>query len=110
MPSLYVTEPGAMLSTEAGRLIVSKGDELLLSVPAGRVSQVVMVGGAGITTPTLGMLLDRRVPVVFLTAQGAFRGRLSGDLSRNLDLRRRQRAEAGERLHHGVSFIASCFR
>jgi CRISPR-associated protein Cas1 len=79
-----------MLSTEAGRLVVTRGDELLLSVPAARVSQVVVIAGAGVTMPTLGMLLDRRVPLVFLTAGGAFRGRLSGDLSRHVAVRRRQ--------------------
>lgn len=90
MPSLYVTEPGATLSTEAGRLVAAKGDELLISVPAVRVSQVVLIGAVGVTMPALGMLLDRRIPLVLLTTGGAFRGRLSGDLSKNVALRRRQ--------------------
>lgn len=96
MPSLYVSEPGSLLSTEAGRLVVTKGDEVFLSAPASRVSQVVIIGPAGVTMPTLGLLLDRRVPLVFLTAGGAFRGRLSGDLAKNVDLRRQQYRRADE--------------
>ncbi|HEU0115087.1 MAG TPA: CRISPR-associated endonuclease Cas1 [Thermomicrobiales bacterium] len=96
MPSLYLTEQGARLSIEAGRLLATQGDDVLLSVPATRVDQVVIVGNVGVTTPALGFLLDRRIPLVFLTAGGAFRGRLASDPSRNMEARRRQYARADD--------------
>ncbi len=90
MPNLYVTESGSRLEKEAGRLLVTKDDDVLLAVPATRIENVVIVGNVGVTTPALGFLLDRKIGLVFLTARGEFRGRLSADLSKNVELRRRQ--------------------
>lgn len=90
MPNVYVTQQGARLEREAGQLIVAQGDETLLAVPAGRVESVVLVGNVGVTTPALGLLLERRIGLILLTAGGVFRGRLSADLSKNVSLRRRQ--------------------
>lgn len=90
MPNLYVTETGAILEKEAGRLLVSRNDEVLLSVPATRVESVVLVGSVGVTTPALHFLLEREIGLVFLSSHGAFRGRLSGPESRNVGLRQQQ--------------------
>lgn len=90
MQTLYVTEPGAMVETEAGQLLVTKGGEVLRAVPAVKVEAVVLVGPVGLTTPALGVLLDRGIDAVLLTAAGAYRGRLTTDLARNVELRRQQ--------------------
>ncbi|MGH2533310.1 MAG: CRISPR-associated endonuclease Cas1 [Thermomicrobiales bacterium] len=90
MPNLYVTEPGARLETEAGQLLVTKHGELLLAVPAARVDEVVLVGHAGVTTPALGLLLDRGIGLVLLTTGGRFRGRLVANRAVPVDLRRAQ--------------------
>lgn len=90
MPNLYVTEPGALLEKESGRLLVTKDDQVLLTVPATLVENVVVIGGAGVTTPALSFLLDRGIGLVFLTRGGKFRGRLSGELSKNVALRGQQ--------------------
>lgn len=76
MPSLYLTSPGTRLELEAGQLVCVQHDEVILAVPAARVDQVVVVGGCHVTTPALAYLLDHRKDLVFLTASGAFRGRL----------------------------------
>jgi CRISPR-associated protein Cas1 len=90
MPNLYVTEPGSMVKKEGGRLVVAKGGEVLLEIPAIHVENVVVLAGAGITTPALNFLLARGIGLVLLSASGAFRGRLSGDLAKNVSLRRQQ--------------------
>ena len=96
MPSLYVTEPGAMVEREAGQLLVSKRGEILFSAPATRVDQIVLVGPAGVTTPALHLLLERGIGLVLLTTGGAFRGRLAGDLSGHVALRHRQHQRADD--------------
>ena len=60
MPTLYVTEAGARLEKEYGRLLVTKDDEVLFRTPIGRVDQVVLVGRTGATTPAMHALLQRR--------------------------------------------------
>jgi CRISPR-associated protein Cas1 len=90
MATLYVTEQGARIEKEYRRLLVSKHDEALLAVPLGRLSEVVLVGRVGATTPALLMLLDAGIPLSFVTRTGKLRGRLTPPSPKNLPLRHAQ--------------------
>jgi len=90
MATLYVTEQGARIEKEYRRLLVSKRDEVLLAVPLGRVSEVVLVGRVGATTPALLMLLDEGIPLSFVSRAGKLRGRLTPPSPKNLPLRHAQ--------------------
>lgn len=96
MPNLYVTEQGARLGREYDRILVTKGREVMIDVPAVKVSEVVLVGRVGVTTPVLQMLLERGIGLVLLSSAGDFLGRLSGDRPVNTSLRRAQYRRAGE--------------
>lgn len=96
MPNLYITAPAARLETEAGRLIVADGEDVLASVPAHQVDEVVIVGRAGVTTPALHLLLDRGIGLLLLTHTGTFRGRLVAERSRNVLLRQQQYRRADD--------------
>jgi len=90
MPPLYVIEQGAKLSCDGRRLVVSKEDAELSSVPLVHVSEVVLMGNIGLTTPAIKLLLLENVDVVFLTQDGQYCGRLSGSATPHVLLRRRQ--------------------
>jgi CRISP-associated protein Cas1 len=90
MATLYVTEPGARIEKEYRRLLVTKRDDVLLAVPLGRVSEVVLVGWVGATTPALLMLLDEGIPLSFVTRTGKLRGRLTPPSPKNMPLRHAQ--------------------
>jgi CRISPR-associated protein Cas1 len=90
MPNLYVTEQGARLERDHGRILVSKDGQVLLDVPALKVSEVVLVGRVGVTTPALQLLLERDIGLVLLSSSGEFLGRLSSDRKSNTDLKRLQ--------------------
>lgn len=90
MATLYVTEQGARIEKEYRRLLVTKHDEVLLAVPLGRVSEVVLVGRVGATTPALLTLLDAGIPLSFVTRTGKLRGRLTPPSPKNLPLRHAQ--------------------
>lgn len=90
MPNLYVTEQGARVEREYGRIVVSKDGQALLDVPAIKVSQVVLVGRVGVTTPALQLLLERDIGLVMLSTSGEFLGRLSGDRTSNTGLKSAQ--------------------
>ncbi|MDP2663055.1 MAG: CRISPR-associated endonuclease Cas1, partial [Dehalococcoidia bacterium] len=91
MPNLYVTEPGARIEKEYGRLqVTSRDGDLLMEVPVNRVENVILLGNVGVTTPALSLLMDCGVGLIFLTSSGKFRGRLQGDLSKNVFLRQAQ--------------------
>lgn len=90
MPPLYVIEQGARLSCDGRRLVISKEDEELSSVPLVHVSEVVLLGNIGLTTPAIKRLLAENIDVVFLTQDGAYCGRLTGPATPHVLLRRRQ--------------------
>jgi CRISPR-associated protein Cas1 len=90
MATMYVTEQGARIEKEYRRVLVTKHDEKLLAAPLGRVSEVVLVGRVGATTPALLMLLDAGIPLSFVTRSGKLRGRLTPPSAKNLPLRHAQ--------------------
>ncbi len=97
MATLYITEPGARLEKEYKRLrVVNKEGQSLLVTPLSRVSEVVLVGWAGATTPAMLTLLDAGVGLTFLTRNGKIRGRLAPPTGKNLALRRQQYRQADD--------------
>lgn len=96
MPTLYVTEPGARIEKEYGRVLVTKDDDVLLAVPLLSVSEVVLMSGVGATTPALLALLDHGVSLSLIAGGGRLRGRLIAAEARNLPLRHRQYARSSD--------------
>lgn len=96
MPTLYVTEPGARVEKEYRRLLVTKDDEILLEVPLSQVSEVVLIGACGATTPALLALLDAGCGLTLIHRSGRLRGRLAPAAAPNLRLRRSQYACAAD--------------
>lgn len=92
MPTLYVIEPGSRIEKEYQRILVTKEDKVLQSVPARLVDEVVLVGSAGATTQALLSLLDQGVGFSMVTQSGRLRARLRPVDAPNLLLRRRQYA------------------
>ncbi len=96
MPPVYVVEQGAQVGIGRRRLEVRKGGEVLLSVPLVHVSEVVLFGNIGLTTPAVHLLLKRGIPVTFLSSRGAFRGRLTGATTPHVALRQAQYRQAAD--------------
>lgn len=79
----YVQEQGALVGKRGERLIVTKNGEELATVRLKDVSQVVLMGGVGITAQTTNLLCDQDVPVVHLSRGHWFYGITSGISLRN---------------------------
>ncbi len=95
MGELWLTEQGAHLSLDHGRLIVAKEGKLLAECPLSQVDQVTLLGNIEVTTPTLKRLLSHGVPFTLLGVDGRFYGRLVGQATPHVVLRRQQYAEQG---------------
>jgi CRISP-associated protein Cas1 len=96
MPPLYVTEQGARLEIENRRAVVIREGETLASVPLIHVSEVVVMGNVGLTTPAMKALMGQGIDVVFLTLDGDYCGRLIGPNTPHVMLRRKQYRCQGE--------------
>ena len=96
MPPLYIVQQNAKIRIHNRKVRVereeasSKTAEVLLETPLIHVSEVVLFGNIGLTTPAIGLLLDQGIPVVFLSESGEYRGQLAGPLTPHVSLRRAQ--------------------
>ena len=103
MPTLYVTEPSAVVRRRAGSLIVTceednsspeKGEDdrksLLLEVEPRRLEMIGLVGRVHMTAEATRMCLDNGIAVSWISRRGALLGRLVPELSRTADLRLHQ--------------------
>lgn len=90
MPPLYVSTQNAKLRIHQRRLLVELDGKELLSTPLGHVSEVLIFGNVGLTTPAIGLLLAEGIDVVFLFEDGGYRGRLSVGMTPHVPVRRAQ--------------------
>ncbi len=96
MPALYLVEQNTKIRVRNRRLVVERPAspeaeaEVLLSTPLHHVDQVVLFGNIGLTTPAIKALLAQGSEVVFLTRRGEYCGRLVGEMTPHVPLRRAQ--------------------
>lgn len=91
MATLYLTEVGTRLEKEYNRLRVKDKDgKSLMVVPISRVTEVVLVGWAGVTTPAMLALLEADISLTLISRQGKIRGRLTPPTGKNIPLRKAQ--------------------
>ena len=76
MAILYITEQGAVLHRSGNQIIVKKDCDVLQEIPIIQLDEVVIFGNGHITTPAIGYLLHKNIPVSFLSSQGKYRGKL----------------------------------
>jgi len=92
MPALYITIQGSRLRVSNDCLVVEapEAEEILLKQPLGHVSEVILFGNVGLTTPAIQKLLSRNIPVTFLNTSGRCYGKLISHLTPHVSLRKAQ--------------------
>ncbi|NJL38804.1 MAG: CRISPR-associated endonuclease Cas1 [Leptolyngbyaceae cyanobacterium SM1_4_3] len=76
MTTLYVTDQGAYLRVQHQQFQVFHQNELRCSVPASRVSHVVLFGTCNVSHGAVSLALRQRIPVLYLSTKGKYFGRL----------------------------------
>jgi CRISPR-associated exonuclease Cas4/CRISPR-associated protein Cas1 len=114
---LYVQEPGARVKKSGEVLVIETKDENNNSqetrVPIGEISEVVLHGPVGLTTPALGELLAQQIPVTYASTSGWVMGHTVSTGHRNVAIRIAQsRAAFDERrsLAFARSLVAAKIR
>lgn len=101
---VYVTEQGAYVGVRGGRLVVRLKQEELASTRLIDVAQLSVFGHVQVSTEALMRLWARGVPVLWFTYGGWLRGWAQGEMSRYVELRRRQIVT---RAHGGIDIAAA---
>jgi CRISP-associated protein Cas1 len=95
MATLYLTEQYSLVKLEGEALRVGPSGGRpgqVVRVPLNKVEQVMVLGEITLTTPALHALLERRIPIHYLTARGRSRGALVADWGKNSGVRLAQYA------------------
>ena len=94
MPPLYLVQQNTKIRIRNRRVLVEDENQqppvTLVSVPLAQVDQVVIFGNVGLTTPAINAFLEQNCEVIFLSQRGEYRGRLVGQITPHVPLRRAQ--------------------
>lgn len=92
--TLYIQEQGTILARQGERLLVKKGEDVLLEVPAAKVDRIFVFGRCSITTPAMTFCLEEEIPLVLLSSRGRYYGLLDSPVGDRVSLHRQQFARA----------------
>jgi CRISPR-associated protein Cas1 len=93
---LYVQDQGARVGLDGDCLVVRTRDKNLMTARLPNTSHVVLYGNVQVTAQAMRALLERSIPVSFLSYGGWYYGRATGVESKNVELRRAQHRVAGD--------------
>ena len=96
MGTVYITQEDAFIGKTDERLSVKANKQTLLDVPLIKVDGIVVLGRATVSPSAISELLERHIPLSFLTSTGKYLGRLEPELTKNIFVRRAQWQAAGE--------------
>ena len=83
MGTIYVTQPDAYIGKTDERLQVKANKKCLLDVPLIKVDGVVVLGRATVSPAAITELLERKIPLTFLTETGKYLGCLQPEFTKN---------------------------
>jgi CRISPR-associated protein Cas1 len=90
MGTVYINQDDAFIGKTDERLRVSHQKQTLLDVPLIKVDGVVVLGRATVSPAALIELLERKIPLTFLTGTGRYLGSLEPPLTKNIFVRSAQ--------------------
>ncbi|AFY78766.1 MAG: type I-D CRISPR-associated endonuclease Cas1 [Hydrococcus sp. C42_A2020_068] len=96
MGTVYITQEDAFIGKTDERLNVKINKQQLLDVPMIKVDGVVILGRATVSPAVVNELLERHIPLSFLTGTGRYLGRLEPEMTKNIFVRKAQWLAAGE--------------
>ncbi len=96
MGTVYLTQEDALIGKNDERLNVKADKKQLLDVPFIKVDGIVVLGRATFSPAVISELLERHIPLSFLTKNGKYLGHLVPELTKNIFVRKAQWAASGE--------------
>ena len=88
--TLYVTTPGSYLSRDGENIVIKVENHERFRIPAHNIEGIICFGFLGASPSLMSMCAERNIALSFLTENGYFLGRVSGPVSGNVLLRRKQ--------------------
>lgn len=108
MGTIYVTQDDSFISKLDERISVKFDKKIILDVPLIKVDGLVIMGRSSISPAAIAELIDKKIPLTFLTNNGKYIARLEPEMSKNIFVRNAQWKAAGESaqaVHVTQSFV-----
>lgn len=96
MGTLYIIQEDVFIGKTDERLNVKAKNQILQDVPLIKLDGIVVLGRATISPAAIAELLQRKIPLTFLTETGKYLGKLEPELTKNIFVRAAQWKAAGE--------------
>lgn len=96
--TLYITTPGSYLSKDGENVVVKVENEEKFRIPAHNIEGIVCFGYMGASPSLMAMCSEKNIGLSFLSEHGYFLGRVTGPVSGNVLLRRKQYRMADDEL------------
>ncbi len=109
MGTVYITEADAFIGKTDERLNVKANKQTLLDVPLIKIDGVVVLGRATVSPAAISELLERHIPLTFLTDTGKYLGRLEPEVTKNIFVRKAQ-WQAAENYSQAVHIVKGFVR
>lgn len=87
---LYVTTPNTYLSLDGENVVIKKEENVAMRLPLHNLENIVCFGYNGASPALMGACAERGIGLCFLSLHGRFWGRVSGKVSGNVLLRKKQ--------------------
>ncbi len=87
MSIVYITDQGSALYKRNERLYLKKGDQIIRWFHTKDIEQLIIMGNIALTSQVITYLLKHKIDTVFMSYFGKYKGRLSGELGKNVQLR-----------------------
>jgi len=88
--TLYVTSPNRYLSLEGENVVVLEEQEEIGRVPLHNLEGIVTFGYTGASPALMGACAQRNIDLAFMSGNGRFLARVSGEVRGNVTLRKQQ--------------------
>ncbi|MBC7823919.1 MAG: CRISPR-associated endonuclease Cas1 [Candidatus Parcubacteria bacterium] len=101
-PTIFATQPylvqqGMTVRRSQDQLVLDSPKEAELRIPLRQVERVLVFGNVQITTPVISACLETKIPIVFLTQMGEYKGHLWSAEATNLTIQTAQFARSQEK-------------
>lgn len=88
--TMYVTSENSYLSLDGENVVILDGEKEMGRVPLHNLEAIVSFGYRGVSPALMGGCAARNIALSFMTPQGKFLARVTGDIKGNVVLRKKQ--------------------
>ncbi|MGF1938427.1 MAG: type I-D CRISPR-associated endonuclease Cas1d [Nostoc sp. ChiQUE02] len=96
MGTVYITQDDSFIGKIDERLNVKFDKKTILDIPLIKIDGLVIMGRASISPAAITELIDKKIPLTFLTNNGKYLASLEPDMGKNIFVRSAQWKAAGE--------------